>query len=307
MVICEQCGKSISEEANFCSSCGETIRKPKKMQEYKVQEKQVEEQVTEITDDEKEEDFKIAPNTQSAEQSEGSDHEIQSHGTKNCNISGIEVMGQPKDSNIILRNVYCPYCNTNSALLISEITSSQVGLRMPAYGLKYFLSLIYLGPLIIFTKGFKTIEAIRNINHITYSFCPNCGNSYSANAPGVVKDEIKEPTFYKNTDEKVVMGLCKGISEYTGISLLWVRILTVLFGFAIIPAIAYVVIALCVPDKGSSSVINKKIVKVVLIVIAASAAIGLVGWGIGEIASNRGNNTSSYHNQIDVEEKYEIG
>ena len=293
MKVCEQCGKSISEEANFCSSCGETIRKSKKMQEDKVQVKQVEEQVTEITDDAKAEDFKNTPSTQS-----------------------IEVMGQPKDSNIILRNVHCPYCNTNNALLISETTSTKMGLQMPAYGLRYVLSLLYIGPLYIMMNGFKTIEATRNINHITYGFCPNCGNSYSANAPKVVKDDIKEPTFYKNTDEKVVMGLCKGISEYTDIPVLWIRIVTVFLGITIIGAITYFIVALCVPDKGSSTeVINKEVadnasrvvkkaLKIGLIVIAAAALIGLGIWGFKKITSNSGNNTTNAEYQTDIGEEY---
>ena len=45
------------------------------------------------------------------------------------------------------------------------------------------------------------------------------------------------------------MGMCTGISEYTGIPLLWIRIMTVFYGLTVIGAILYFLIGACIPYK----------------------------------------------------------
>lgn len=154
-----------------------------------------------------------------------------------------------KDGNTVVKDIHCPYCGSDNALLLSRTTSRRVSLQLPAYGLKFIFSLLYLSLVQIWINGFKLVEAIRVINTVTYGFCPYCGNTYSMAPPDVIKEEVKEPRFCKVKDGKVVMGLCKGISEYTGISLLWVRIMTVLYGLTVIGAILYFLIGACLPFK----------------------------------------------------------
>jgi phage shock protein PspC (stress-responsive transcriptional regulator) len=45
------------------------------------------------------------------------------------------------------------------------------------------------------------------------------------------------------------MGYCKGIAEYTGIPVLWIRIMTVLYGLTFIGTLLYFFISICIPFK----------------------------------------------------------
>lgn len=157
--------------------------------------------------------------------------------------------------NIVAKDVHCPFCETDNAILLNKTTSRKISLQLPAYGLKFVLSLLYLAFVQIWINGYKLIEAIKTIDNVTYGFCPRCGNSYSMAPPETVKKEVKEPKFYRIKDGKVVMGMCKGIAEYTGIPLLWVRIMTVLYCLSIIGLLLYFLIGACVlykedADKG---------------------------------------------------------
>ena len=154
-----------------------------------------------------------------------------------------------KDSSVILKDVHCPYCNTDHALLLSRVTAKRIALQVPAFGLRVILSMLYLPIIYIFIHGYKLIEAGKETDSITYGFCPNCGNGYSMAPPEMVKEETKAPKLYKVQEGKAVMGLCRGISEYTDIPLLWVRILTVLYGFTVIGAVLYFLIGACIPFR----------------------------------------------------------
>ena len=157
--------------------------------------------------------------------------------------------------NIVAKDVHCPFCETDNAILLNKTTSRKLSLQLPAYGLKFVLSLLYLAFVQIWINGYKLIEAIKTIDNVTYGFCPRCGNSYSMAPPETVKKEVKEPKFYRIKDGKVVMGLCKGIAEYTGISLLWIRIMTVFYCLSVIVLLLYFLIGACIlykedADKG---------------------------------------------------------
>lgn len=157
--------------------------------------------------------------------------------------------------NIVAKDVHCPFCETDNAILLNKTTSRKLSLQLPAYGLKFVLSLLYLAFVQIWINGYKLIEAIKTIDNVTYGFCPRCGNSYSMAPPETVKKEVKEPKFYRIKDGKVVMGLCKGIAEYTGISLLWIRIMTVFYCLSVIGLLLYFLIGACIlykedADKG---------------------------------------------------------
>jgi len=155
-----------------------------------------------------------------------------------------------KDSSIILKDVHCPYCNTDKALLISRKTTSVIGLRFPMYGLKTILSILYLSFLHVWRYGYKTVEVTKQRVYSTYGFCPNCGNNYSATPQEEEqRAEQKDPKFYRIRTGKAIMGYCKGISEYTEIPLLWIRIMTVLYGLTIIGTIFYFLISICIPYR----------------------------------------------------------
>lgn len=151
------------------------------------------------------------------------------------------------DDCVIVKDIHCPYCNSEKAIMICKTEAKKISIQLPAYGLKYVLSILYLSFLYMWIHGYKIIEAKKEINNITYGFCPNCGNGYSMAPPETVKEELKEPKFCKVQNGKVIMGLCNGISEYTGISILWVRIMTVLYGLTVVGALLYFLIGACVP------------------------------------------------------------
>lgn len=172
------------------------------------------------------------------------------------------MLAKNKDDSVIVKEVHCPYCNTEQAILISKTEAKKISIQLPAYGLKYVLSLLYLSILYMWIYGFKMIEAKKEVNNITYGFCPNCGNGYSMAPPETVKEEMEEPKFYKIRDG--IMGMCKGISEYTGISILWIRIMTVIYGLTVIGALLYFLIGACVPfqDEMETGVSHKRFYRV---------------------------------------------
>jgi len=168
---------------------------------------------------------------------------------------------QNRDSCIILRDVHCPYCNTDKALLMSRKSTSTIGLRLPAYGLRYILSLLYLSVLHMWRYGYKIIEISKGREYSAYGFCPNCGNSYSAGAPDEVKAEVNDPKLYRVRKGKSITGFCKGISEYTDIPVLWIRIITAIYGLTVVGAFFYFLIAVCIPfkeDVESGAIENKR-------------------------------------------------
>ena len=168
---------------------------------------------------------------------------------------------QNKESNVILRDIHCPYCDKDSALLISEKTKSTIGFRLPAFGLRFVLSIIYLSILHIWIHGYKIFEATKERVYSTYGFCPSCGNSYSARPPEDMATVSDEPKLYRVRNGKAITGYCKGIAEFTGIPVLWIRIMTVLFGLTLIGTFFYFLISVCIPfreDVESGAIENKR-------------------------------------------------
>ena len=166
-----------------------------------------------------------------------------------------------KDSSIILRDIHCPYCGKDNALLMSRKSASTISLRFPAFGLRFILSLIYLSFLHVWRYGYKLMEITKGRDYTTYGFCPSCGNSYSAGPPDEVMAEVNDPKFYRVRKGKAITGYCKGISEYTDIPVLWIRIITVIFGLTLIGTFFYFLIAVCIPfreDAESGAIADKK-------------------------------------------------
>jgi len=198
-------------------------------------------------------------------------------------MSGISAHN--RDSSIIVEGVHCPYCNTDKALLMSRKTTSIIGLRFPMYGLKTILSILYLSLLHIWRYGYKTIEVTKQRVFSTYGFCPTCGNSYSASPPEEeLKAEMKDPKFYRYRNGKAIMGYCKGVSEYTEIPLLWIRIMTALYGFTIIGTVFYFLISVCIPYKedveggvvDGNTVNTKKLFTILGIIAGVITVVGIL-------------------------------
>lgn len=136
-----------------------------------------------------------------------------------------------KDENtVIMSECHCPYCEKDKAVLINKEVSRKWSLQLPAFGLKFLFSVLYLSFIHIFRYGMKLIEVVKKTDILTYCFCPECGNAYSLNAPKEITDEIADNKLYKIVKGKLIMGICKGISVLTEIPLLWIRIVTVIYG-----------------------------------------------------------------------------
>ena len=98
----------------------------------------------------------------------------------------IEMGGETMSNNnqvIIERDIHCPYCGENSAVLISETVKSKKVIGCAPVGLKN-------GCLICMTGGCWTLISglplydIKEENTVNlYGFCPNCGNSYPVIKP----------------------------------------------------------------------------------------------------------------------------
>lgn len=146
---------------------------------------------------------------------------------------------------VIERNVKCPFCGDEHAMLINKEDGMKTGIGLPAYGLKSLLRFMYLNIVHIAISGFRLFQITRKKAISTYIFCPACGNAASANAPEEIKQEAEEPKLYRIKTNKAVTGLSKGIAEYTGLPVLWVRICNILYAAMGI----YFLIAICIPYK----------------------------------------------------------
>ena len=58
---------------------------------------------------------------------------------------------QNKENEIIEKEIHCPYCNTDHAVLLSKTTSKKISFLLPAYGLKFLLSLFFILTTTIYT------------------------------------------------------------------------------------------------------------------------------------------------------------
>jgi phage shock protein PspC (stress-responsive transcriptional regulator) len=146
------------------------------------------------------------------------------------------------DRPVIERDVHCPFCKSENALLISEIAAKSSVLQTPAPGLKYWLRVFFTLGGHMWTHGFPMFEKKRKYEYDTYGFCPHCGKTYNAAAPGSLSAQNQPPQkVYKSVSNKKVMGVCAGVAEYTGLSVKTVRVAMVVNSIVVIPAILYFV------------------------------------------------------------------
>jgi len=144
---------------------------------------------------------------------------------------------------IIERDVHCPYCDSDKALLISEIADKKSTLQSPDLGKKFWLSVLFTFGIYAMIHGFPIIEKKRIYNYNTYGFCPHCGKTYNAGVPTSMKSE-KHKKVYRSLFNNKIFGICGGISEFTGINVKVIRITMVLYSIGIIPAIIYFIIGI---------------------------------------------------------------
>lgn len=144
---------------------------------------------------------------------------------------------------IIERDVHCPYCDSDKALLISEIADKRTVLKMPDLDRKYWLNTIFTFGLYAFVHGFPFIEKKRVYDYSTYGFCPHCGKTYNAGVPNSIKTE-KRKKVYRSLKDKKIFGICGGIAEYTGRNVKAIRIAMVIYALSVFPAIIYFVLGL---------------------------------------------------------------
>lgn len=90
---------------------------------------------------------------------------------------------------IIERDMHCPYCNENSAVLISETTKSKQVVGCAPVGVKNGCLLYVTGGCWAIISGFPIYDVKAEYTTNLYGFCPCCGNTYV-----VTKPEIQEST-----------------------------------------------------------------------------------------------------------------
>lgn len=166
------------------------------------------------------------------------------------------------NTTVIERDVKCPFCDSPNAMIISREEGMKTGIGLPSYGLRSLLRFMYLSIIHIAISGFRMYQLTQKRAISTYIFCPACGNSASANPTQEIKQENEEPKLYRIKTNKVVTGLSRGIAEYTGIPVLWVRICNIFLAAVGI----YFLVAACIPykeDVEAGVVDNRKFAKAI--------------------------------------------
>lgn len=146
------------------------------------------------------------------------------------------------EQTIIERNVHCPYCKNDEALLISELAEKRSIIQWPDYGKKYLLCVIFTLGLYMIVHGFPMLEKKRTFEYNTYGFCPHCGKTYNAGTPVSVKTANKSPKVYRSLNNKIILGICGGIAEFTGLNVTLVRIIMAVYFLGFFPILIYFIL-----------------------------------------------------------------
>jgi len=90
-----------------------------------------------------------------------------------------------KNNNLVVieRDVFCPYCNQNSAVLISETIKKKKTIGCAAIGCKDALLLYVTGCCWAIVCGFPLLDVREDNQTSMYGFCPCCGNTYPVIKP----------------------------------------------------------------------------------------------------------------------------
>lgn len=68
-----------------------------------------------------------------------------------------------QENEVLDKEIHCPYCETDHAVLLTKITAKKISIQYPAFGLKFLLSLLYLSVVQIMIYGYKLIEAVKKL------------------------------------------------------------------------------------------------------------------------------------------------
>ncbi len=90
---------------------------------------------------------------------------------------------------IIEKDMFCPFCGGNSAVLIGEIVKSKKVFGCAPLGLKDGCLICLTGGCWTIISGLPLCDVKTESITSLYGFCPCCGNTYPVNKP-----EVKEPT-----------------------------------------------------------------------------------------------------------------
>lgn len=140
-------------------------------------------------------------------------------------------MNITNQASIIERNIHCPFCDKDEALLLHELTGQRSTLQYPDFGKKFWLRIVFTFGISAIVHGLPFCEIKRSYDHVTYGFCPHCGNSFNASCPDQMQK--KEPKLYRRTSNKIVMGIASGIAAYTDLPLLLIRAVMILYALMI--------------------------------------------------------------------------
>ena len=84
---------------------------------------------------------------------------------------------------IIERDMHCPYCGGNSAVLISETVKNKKLVGCAPIGLKDGCLICVTGGCWTLISGLPLIDVKEETITNIFGFCPNCGNTYPVNKP----------------------------------------------------------------------------------------------------------------------------
>lgn len=84
---------------------------------------------------------------------------------------------------IIERDMFCPYCEKNSAVLISETVKKKQTIGCAAIGCKDAILLYITCFCWAIVSGFPLFDIKEDTTTNMYGFCPCCGNTYPVIKP----------------------------------------------------------------------------------------------------------------------------
>ena len=84
---------------------------------------------------------------------------------------------------IIEKEVYCPYCEEYTAVIISETVSERHALGFPPLGCKDSILIGCTGGCWAIVNGFPLFDLKTEKENHLYGFCPCCGKSYPVLKP----------------------------------------------------------------------------------------------------------------------------
>ena len=86
-------------------------------------------------------------------------------------------------STVIERNMYCPYCGNNSAVLISETVKDYKLIGSAPIGIKNACLLYLTCGCWSIVSGIPIMDIKGEHTEKLYGFCPHCGNTFPVNKP----------------------------------------------------------------------------------------------------------------------------